>query len=294
MTTFLPRSAWTKHGPAKPMKKMAVGPVKGFALHWPGTTEKTISATAQSSIAGRLEGYREYHVDGHGWSDIAYQYAIDQAGRVWECRGLTWMSAANGNQAVNTSHGAVLLMLGNKEAPSAAMIQAVRDFRAKVWLKRFPKATAVIGHGNLFKTECPGPVVADLIKKKVFVTPPPPPKHGPLPPTPKPPAPRAARKPLMTDYVYGEGPRDSMTAVLVSILHPNVLPLFNAGQAQEAAAQSNRVLLLGGPAVKTFKLEDKCPVGSTTIVGNYTVANGTNADETVTRGLAAAKALQAG
>lgn len=288
MTTYLPRLAWTKHGPAKPMKAMKAGPLKGFALHWPGSTEKTIDASRESAIAGRLEGYREFHVDTRGWSDIAYQYAIDQAGRVWECRGLTWISAANGNQAVNTSHGAVLLVLGAKEAPSAAMIQAVRDFRTRIWLRKFPKATAVVGHGNLFKTDCPGPPVAELIKKGVFLGQPKPPEP---PHPPKPPTPPVTRRPLVTDYVYGEGSKDSLAATLVAVNHTNVLPLFNVAQVRLAAAQNNRVVVLGGPAVTTLGLAAQAPAGATTNVGNYVVANGVNADETIARGLAAAKAL---
>lgn len=95
----------------------------------------------------------------------------------------------------------------------------------------------------------------------------------------------------MTNYVYGEG-QDAFTAAALAAGPYGVLQVFHAAQAHTAATQGNHVLVLGGPAAKALALT--APVGATTTVGNFVVANGQNGTETITRGLAAAQALPTG
>lgn len=167
MVEVLPRSAWTTH--ARPASRLVhISSPRGFAVHWPGTTLDRIDASSKSAIAHRIEGYRQYHVDGHGWTDIAYGAVVDQAGRIWDARGLDYRSAANGDQAVNRTHGAVLLLVGKSEAPSSAMIDAVRWLRTHLWLPGFPHASAVVGHRDLWSTDCPGPHVYPLVTSGAF------------------------------------------------------------------------------------------------------------------------------
>lgn len=164
MTIYLPRSAWTTHGPVRPLTQLIGSEVRGVALHWPGTTAP-IGAASQSSIAGRLEGYRLGHTRDRGWSDIAYQVAVDQVGRVWTLRGIGYRSAANGDQATNRAWGALLLLVGPGERPTSEMVAAIQDWRAGPWLDRYPHATKIVGHGDIRPepTECPGPAVRALI-----------------------------------------------------------------------------------------------------------------------------------
>ena len=176
MTTFLARSAALKAPPTKELTPMASSEVLGFALHWPGTTSPIGPATA-SSIGRRLEAYRRMHTDTtsvkHGWSDIGYQMAIDQAGRVWALRGIRYRSAANGDATTNRRYGAVLLMVGPGEEPTKAMVQAIRDFRVQQWLKMYPTARTIVGHQSIRPqgTECPGPKVMDLLGSNVLTLP---------------------------------------------------------------------------------------------------------------------------
>jgi hypothetical protein len=340
MTVFLPRSAWTNHGPIRPLTKMSAGPLKGFAIHWPGNSVPHIDATNQAHIAAEIEGERKYHTRPgglgvpQGGNDIAYQYAIDLEGRVWELRGVTNQSGANGSSASNRAYGAVTLLLGTSDVPSPAMIQAVRDFRRKIWLTHFPKATQVVGHRDVYSTDCPGPHAYPLVKNGTFVGSAPDPKpkpppvippgrtptahilhllrlrtlgritpaqtaelnawitNKPWPPVPiKPPTP--IRKPLVTNYVFGLE-QDAYVASMLAAGNSNLLQIFRVDQAKQATAGNNHVLVLGGPAVKSLALDTQAPVGSTTTVGNYVCANGASAEETITRGLAAAKALSNG
>lgn len=163
-TTYLSRAAWTDEGPARAMEALDPDRVVGFAIHWPGSTA-SIGNPSASSVANRLEGYRRFHVDDRGWSDIAYQVAIDAAGRVWDCRGIKWRSAGNGSDSGNDTYGAVLLMLGPGDVPSDAMVQAIRDWRTDRWLVRYPRATKVVGHHDIRPepTACPGDPAEQLV-----------------------------------------------------------------------------------------------------------------------------------
>ncbi|HEY9418130.1 MAG TPA: hypothetical protein VIQ30_25500, partial [Pseudonocardia sp.] len=85
MVTYLPRSAWDARAP-RGSSPLIASEVDGAALHWPGMA-KPISS--QDAVASALRGWQDYHMDGRGWSDIAYQVAVDQAGRAWTLRGLS-------------------------------------------------------------------------------------------------------------------------------------------------------------------------------------------------------------
>jgi len=161
--TFLGRDAWTTHGPAKPLTELT--DPTGVAVHWPGATGQI--GQSRESIASRLEGYRAFHVNTRGWNDIAYQMAIDNAGRVWKLRGEAFMSAANGDQDVNRAWGAVLLMLDQDDRPSDAMVEAFQTWRTTRWLIRFPRASKIAPHSAVRPsgdTDCPGDAARALIR----------------------------------------------------------------------------------------------------------------------------------
>lgn len=172
MVTHLSRSAWTKKGPRRALTPLAIADVKGIALHWPGTTGP-IGDPGTKGIAARLEGYRAYHTAGapigHGWNDIAYNLAVDQAGRVWDLRGVAYQSAANGDQTVNRQYVAILVLVGPGEAPTKAAIEGVKYARGMV-LNRFPKAALVKGHQDVRPdpTDCPGKLIEGLIRIDAF------------------------------------------------------------------------------------------------------------------------------
>lgn len=166
--TLLPRSAWTTHGPIRDLTPLDPAKVEGTCYHWPGTTS-TIGDAGRERTADRLEGYRSYHTAkppvGRGWSDIAYSLGVDQGGRAWSLRGIEHKSAANGTSELNDRFVAVLLLVGPGEQPSPAMLDTARWLRTEVILRRFPRATRVVGHGQVRPagTDCPGPAVLGRI-----------------------------------------------------------------------------------------------------------------------------------
>lgn len=138
-------------------------------MHWPGTTQDRIDAADPADIAARLRGYRNHHVNVKGWSDVGYGVAGDQAGRVWDCRGITRVPAASasaGNPDANWEWGAFLFVIGDSETPSPALVQAFQDWRRDRWLRKWPKATLVRGHQQVpgASTACPGARTMNLIR----------------------------------------------------------------------------------------------------------------------------------
>lgn len=192
MTEFLSRDAWAEGRRPRQVVHLNAGVVKGWAAHWPGTTQEVIGDPGREAIAARLRSYYDYHVKTRGWFDIAYQVAIDQAGRVWDLRGINVESAANGSAAANDTYGAILFLLGKSEAPSGAMLQAAVDFHQTRWLKLYPNADQIVGHSDVRPepTACPGPFLNALIDERKLgrgsVTLPPAAPVRPTPPAPKP------------------------------------------------------------------------------------------------------------
>ncbi len=170
MMIYLTRAAWGAR-PSRGASPLVAAEVDGTALHWPGMA-KSIDATGDAGkarVASALRGWQDYHMDVRGWSDIAYQVAVDQAGRAWTLRGLTTRSAANGDADVNSRYGALLLVLAPGETPSEAMEATVRgviaDFR-----RHFPAGTAIKPHSAVRPagTDCPGDAARAAIARGDF------------------------------------------------------------------------------------------------------------------------------
>jgi hypothetical protein len=140
--------------------------VQGIAIHWPAI-DRPVHATAD--VMADLRGWQTYHMATRGWSDIAYQEAVDQAGNVYALRGLATQSAANGDQDVNERYGALLLILAPGEQPSQAMVDSTRQRIAR-HRELFPNSHQVVGHSHIRPepTSCPGPILLGLIGRGVF------------------------------------------------------------------------------------------------------------------------------
>lgn len=167
MVEYLPRSAWGARAPEPGPGNLDPDEVEGAALHWPGMGARRLFKAAD--VAEALRGWQDYHMRTRGWSDIAYQVAVDQAGRAWTLRGLRTQSGANGNQDVNERYGAILLIVGTGETPSPALIATtaavLADFRGI-----YPHGTAVKPHSAVRPagTDCPGDEVRALIEAGAF------------------------------------------------------------------------------------------------------------------------------
>ena len=154
-TIVHPRADWTASKPAK-TAALSASKVTHIAIHYPGSP----GTLAGKSTPSLLRGWRDYHVRGRGWSDIAYNEAVDQRGEVWVLRG----QVADGSvKGMGGKVYSILAVIGNNEAPSAAMLRTIRE-RADLAKKRYPKAK-IVGHGQLVSTSCPGKALQAWINK---------------------------------------------------------------------------------------------------------------------------------
>lgn len=140
--------------------------VNGIVLHWPGMSTPRHGFAA---VSRALRAWQRYHMGTNGWSDIAYQVAVDQDGNEYELRGLRVQSGANGNQDLNRRFVAVLLVLAPGEKPTQAMKRAVRRIVRRS-REMYPRARLILGHGDVRPggTACPGPIVTGLIIRGAF------------------------------------------------------------------------------------------------------------------------------
>lgn len=129
-----------------------------------------------------LRSIQAYHMDGRGWSDIGYNFAVDPSGAVWEARQGGIDRAIIGAHATGfnaRSTGVVILGDYDARAPTAASLIAVQQiiswkfalhhavpsgkhvYRAGTDSKFGPAGTSValdrvIGHRDVGITSCPG------------------------------------------------------------------------------------------------------------------------------------------
>jgi hypothetical protein len=177
VATYLSRSAWTSTSAGG--STLSGSKLRGVAVHWPGTTQDVIGDPGQASIASRIRSYRNFHVNTRGWADIGYNFAIDQAGRVWMLRSTSWAGnrvgahcASKPNPDANHEYVGVLLILGDRETPSAAMLAAFRDWYRNRFLPIWRGRTDVRGHGKVpgASTSCPGTRALNLIASGAFTS----------------------------------------------------------------------------------------------------------------------------
>lgn len=101
---------------------------------------------------------RRYHVKNNGWSDIAYNLAVDNAGRIWDLRGLGHLSAANGDEDVNMKYLAIVALIGEGQKPTPEMLIGIRK-AVRMCRIRYPRrCKEIVGHRDIRPepTTCPG------------------------------------------------------------------------------------------------------------------------------------------
>ncbi len=133
-----------------------MGQISRLTVHH---TAGELQTDAWAPTAGELESIREFH-SGTGskdrkWADIAYHFAIDRAGRVWQARPLAYQGA---HVRQHNAHNMGIVLLGNFDiqSPSAAQLTALREFVGFVRRLYGIPLSEIHTHGELADTECPG------------------------------------------------------------------------------------------------------------------------------------------
>lgn len=123
MPGVLARSTWTSARPNyRGMDQQQR--LRHITIHHDGLG-KPLGSTGMAATKGRLDLIRRSHVGRtRQWADIGYHYAIDRAGRVWECRPLTYQGAhVRGHNEGNIG----ILVIGDfdLERPTSAQLRAL-------------------------------------------------------------------------------------------------------------------------------------------------------------------------
>lgn len=203
-----PRSDWTSTEPSSPAS-FGGSDVRGVAVHWVGPpVPAAVNRGETAAVARYLRGVRRFHVEGRGWSDIAYQQAVDQSGDRWDLRGFRRQSAANGDQRANAQWGAIVALIGEGQKPTPALLRglvaSIHEFR-----ERHDRARRVATHSDVRPdpTACPGRALTLWVRAGAR------PPHTPEPaPTPVPIATPTGEDDDMTIIVAPNGSRYHLTS----------------------------------------------------------------------------------
>jgi N-acetylmuramoyl-L-alanine amidase len=163
---IIPRTAWGAK-PAVCSAPLTQG-LKGLAVHYSASDADEQSDHA--NCAGRVKGIQRYHMDTHGWCDIAYNHLLCKHGVVFAGRGFGLRSAANGTNPGN-SHYFAACFLGNDTANRRDFTEEARDALIelrKEYLKRYPNAYETVGHRDITSTSCPGDEIYAFVKSASF------------------------------------------------------------------------------------------------------------------------------
>ncbi|MER5843678.1 N-acetylmuramoyl-L-alanine amidase [Streptomyces prasinus] len=135
---------------------------RGVKLHYLGTP---YSDRPHEQCAAYIRQLQAQHMDGNGWSDIGYSFAVCTHGYVYEGRGLKRRNSANGNTALNEQDYAVLLLVGSTglTKPTDDQLHGARD-AIEYCRKEGPAGDWLGGHRDGFATACPGDAVYAWVK----------------------------------------------------------------------------------------------------------------------------------
>lgn len=151
------RSDWGAR-PAHNPQKLNYANVGHGILHYPG--HPGLIGVSNTTISSLLRGWQDYHMDNKNWSDIAYNVAVDNAGRLWELRGLDRRDGAtSGMGGISYS---ILALLGNQQTPSVEMRNRIHGVFEHI-RGQYPQIRSGY-HSQYVKTSCPGDELRDWME----------------------------------------------------------------------------------------------------------------------------------
>jgi hypothetical protein len=169
-----PRSAWV----ARSVGAIPVADtiVAAIIHHSDNTNDYSLS-----QVPSIIRGIQAFHIDGQGWSDIAYNFMVDRFGNIWEARaGGVAKAVIGGHSYGHNTRTVGICYIGNLINSSAppAVVDAISrlvawklglhgtDPRGQVWYTDYDGNTkllnSVSGHKDVRGTACPGRLYDNL------------------------------------------------------------------------------------------------------------------------------------
>ena len=161
------RNQWNARKPTGNYGWMPPTP-KGVKIHYTGGHVNPRLLTDHDYCVKAVQGIQNGHMNGNGWIDIGYSFAVCPHRKVFEGRGIGYLPAANG-AGLNSGHYAVLALVGNSglTQPNEGMIEGIRD--AIAYIRAFGNAGKEIkGHRDGYSTDCPGGPIYRLVLNGTF------------------------------------------------------------------------------------------------------------------------------
>jgi len=152
----LPRGSWSGGAGGDTSGMAPMGTPYRLTIHHEGSPAPN-EVYDEASVATLLKKTYSAHRHSQGWSDIAYHFAIDRAGRVWELRDLAWQGAHAGDAERNRGNIGIEV-LGNFDLQELTPEQK-RSLTLLVHqlceTHSIPPAN-IFTHRELKNTDCPG------------------------------------------------------------------------------------------------------------------------------------------
>lgn len=140
---------------------------KGVKVHYEGAPVSTRLLTDHDACIAEWKKIRASHLANktENYSDVAYNYAACPHGYLLEGRGLRRRTGANGNQALNIAHYAIVGLVGSEglTEPTDAMLGAIRD--GIELLRENGAGSEIKGHRDGYATACPGTALYAWVQK---------------------------------------------------------------------------------------------------------------------------------
>ncbi len=132
---------------------------RGVKVHYEGSPVSTRLLTDHAACIDEWKAIRASHLanTAENYSDVAYNYAACPHGYLLEGRGIGRRTGANGNQALNVAHYAIVGLVGSSglTKPTNAVLTAIRD--GIDLLRKHGAGNEIRGHRDGYATACPGP-----------------------------------------------------------------------------------------------------------------------------------------
>jgi peptidoglycan hydrolase-like protein with peptidoglycan-binding domain len=147
---IIARSAWGARRRRGTATKVAPAERSATMLHY-----STGQELGRADTAAWVREIQAFHMDGHGWEDIGYNFLVDAQGRIFEGRG--WDTVGAHCLGFNTP-AVGICFLGNDDPgqditePARASIVALHQENAR----RAGHDVDRLGHRDKFATACPG------------------------------------------------------------------------------------------------------------------------------------------
>ncbi|MEV5138418.1 peptidoglycan-binding protein [Streptomyces syringium] len=131
---------------------------QGVKVHYEGTAVDRALLDDHTACIREWKAIRASHLanTAEGYSDVAYNYAACPHGYLLEGRGIGKRTGANGTQALNRAHYAIVGLVGDSglTQPTDAMLGAIRD--GIELLRQHGAGDEIKGHRDGYATQCPG------------------------------------------------------------------------------------------------------------------------------------------